>query len=93
MDYDKTDNVYTKEKKPQNELDEHLKSLDEEYNHTRRTGATHGENRNRCVISSSCHATVLGQISIISGNVFFLSHLEKYLFYHSWSNMCCITTT
>ena len=36
VDYDKTDNVYTKEKKPQNELDEHLKYLFEEYNHTRK---------------------------------------------------------
>ena len=30
-----TDNMYIKEKKPLNELEEHLKSLEEEYNHIR----------------------------------------------------------
>ena len=30
-----TDNMYVKEKKPLNELEEHLKSLEEEYYHIR----------------------------------------------------------
>ena len=30
-----TDNMYTKEKKPLNELEEHLNSLEEEYKHIR----------------------------------------------------------
>ena len=30
-----TDNMYIKEKKQLNELEEHLKSLEEEYNHIR----------------------------------------------------------
>ena len=33
VDYDMTDNVYMKEKKPLNQLEEHLKSLEEEYHH------------------------------------------------------------
>ena len=35
VDYDMTDNMYIKEKKPLNELEEYLKSLEEEYNHIR----------------------------------------------------------
>ena len=33
VDYEKRDNVYTKEKNPLNEREEDLKSLEEEYNH------------------------------------------------------------
>ena len=35
VDHDMTDNMYIKEKKPLNELEGHLKSLEEEYNHIR----------------------------------------------------------
>ena len=35
VDHDMTDNMYIKENKPLNELEEHLKSLEEEYNHIR----------------------------------------------------------
>ena len=35
VDHDMTDNMYIKEKKSLNELEEHLKSLEEEYNHIR----------------------------------------------------------
>jgi len=35
VEYGLTDNVYMKEKKPLNEHEEHLKSLEEEYNHNR----------------------------------------------------------
>ena len=35
VDRDMTDNMYIKGKKPLNELQEHLKSLEEEYNHIR----------------------------------------------------------
>ena len=35
VDHDMTDNMYIKEKKPQNQVEEHLKSLEEEYTHIR----------------------------------------------------------
>ena len=35
VDHDMTDTMYIKEKKPLNEVEEHLKSLEEEYNHIR----------------------------------------------------------
>ena len=35
VDHDMTDNTYIKEKKPLNQLEEHLKSLEGEYNHIR----------------------------------------------------------
>ena len=35
VDYEMRDNVFTKEKKPLNEREEDLKSLEEEYNHIR----------------------------------------------------------
>ena len=35
VDYEMTDNLYMKEKKPLNEREDDLKSLEEEYNHIR----------------------------------------------------------
>ena len=46
-----TDNVYTKEKKPLNEREEDLKSLEEEYNHIREDwGITWGKQEEVCYV-------------------------------------------
>ena len=59
-------NVYPKEKKPLNELEEDLKSLEEEYSHIREDWhITRGKQ-----VLSSCRTKVLVLISIISGKVF-----------------------
>jgi len=77
--------VYTKEKKPLNDQEEDLKSLEDWRRSTtisQRTGASLGGNRKRCVMFSSCHTNVPVLISIISG---------EELFNHSWRSTCATT--
>ena len=74
------DNVYTKEKKPLNEREEDLKSLEEEYNHIREDWRiTSGKQEG---VLSSCHTKLPVLISIISGDV---------LFNHTWRCTCATT--
>jgi len=74
--------VYTKEKKPLNDHQEDLKSLEEEYNHIREEWRITWENRKRCVMLSSCHTKIPVLISIIS---------VEALFNHSWKSTCFTT--
>ena len=50
-----------------------------------RTGASHGENRKVCYVVILLHKTTCSNFCHIWWSTF-QSHLEKYLFYHSWSN-------
>ena len=56
--------MYTKEKKPLNEWEEDLKSLEEEYNHIREDWRITRGNRKRYVMLSSCYTKVPVIISI-----------------------------
>ena len=64
------DNVYTKEKKPLNEREEDLKSLEEEYNHIREVWRITWENRKVCYVVILSHKIPL-LIYNISGEALF----------------------
>ena len=84
------DNVYTKEKKPRNEWEEDLKSLEEEYNHIREDWRiTRGKQEEVCYVvilphKITCPNFYHKYFSITAEDVLIIPQLVKYVFHHNY---------